>query len=403
MLDSDDQRERDRSLEESALSGSGQTSPPTGSPLDQPGSSRARLPGEKKSLARLLLAPLIGALLCLSLGGLVGWQIGHRSASQNTGQVGNTYKSGGMPRTQIIAQGRQAVVQINVQTSHGMALGSGVSLDQKGDIVTNNHVVANEQTYQVVLFDGTSLPAQLVGTDPPDDLAVVKITPPSRLYVMPVGDSSHLQVGDDVLAIGNPLGITQTVTSGIVSALDRTVPEGQGNAVIIDAVQTDAAINPGNSGGALVNMQGQLVGIPTLLAIDPEFKTPANGVGFAIPSNRVKFIAPQLIKDGKVTHSGRPAIGATVLTVDSQVAQQAGLPVDHGALIAAVQANGAAAQAGLKPGDVIVQVDNTAINSASDLTDALVNYNPGDVVTLGIVRGTQQMQVKVKLGELTVS
>jgi S1-C subfamily serine protease len=308
-----------------------------------------------------------------------------------------------MAPEQVIAQGRQAVVQINVQTGQGAGIGSGVIIDQQGHIVTNDHVVSGGQKFSAVLFDGTVMPAQLVGADTADDLAVIKINPPKKMYAMPIGDSSKLQVGQPVLAIGNPLGITQTVTSGIVSALGRTVNEGQGGGVIVDAVQTDAAINPGNSGGALVDLNGNLVGIPTLVAIDPEFKTPANGVGFAVPSNRAKFITPQIIKYGKVEHSGRAAIGASVTTVDSLVAAQAGLSVDHGVLVVSVTPNGPSAQAGLQPGDVITKLNNTPINTTSNLSDALLSYDPGTTVTLGIVRGTQQMQVRMKLSELQIS
>lgn len=346
---------------------------------------------------------LIGALLCLLIGGLVGWQIGQRgSLARDSGVPG--YRSGGMTPEQVIARDRQGVVQINVQTGQGSAVGSGVIIDQQGDIVTNDHVISSGQKFNVVLFDGTSLAAKLVGTDSADDLAVIKINPPGKLYVMPVGDSSRLQVGNGVLAIGNPLGITQTVTQGIVSALGRTVNEGKsGSGTIVGAVQTDAPINPGNSGGALVDMNGNLIGIPTLVAIDPEFKTPANGVGFAVPSNRVKFITPQLIQHGKVIHSGRAGLGANVTTVDSLVAAQAGLSVDHGALIVSVQPNGPAAQAGLRPNDVIVQLENQPINNVSNLSDALLSYDPGRTVTLNVVRGTQQMQVRIRLGELSVS
>jgi S1-C subfamily serine protease len=308
-----------------------------------------------------------------------------------------------MAPEQVVAQGRQAVVQINVQKGQGAGVGSGVIIDQQGHIVTNDHVVSGGQRFSVVLFDGTVVPAQLVGVDTADDLAVVKINPPNKMYAMPIGDSSKLQVGQPVLAMGNPLGITQTVTSGIVSALGRTVNEGQGGGTIVDAVQTDAAINPGNSGGALVDLNGNLVGIPTLVAIDPEFKTPANGVGFAVPSNRAKFITPQLIKYGKVEHSGRAAIGASVTTVDSQVAAQAGLSVDHGVLIVSVTPNGPSAQAGLQPGDVITKLNNTPINNTSDLSDALLTSDPGTTVTLGIVRGTQQRQVRMRLSELQIS
>ena len=359
-------------------------------------------PAPHRGRANILVGALTGALLCLLLGGLVGWQIGkHNGASQGSGVIG--YKSGGMSPEQVIAQDRQAVVQINVKMAQGGGVGSGVIIDSQGNIITNDHVVSGGQAYNVVLFDGTSLPAKLVGVDSADDLAVVKINPPSKMYVMPIGDSSKLEVGNGVLAIGNPLGITQTVTQGIVSALGRTISEGKGGGTIIDAVQTDAPINPGNSGGALVGLNGNLVGIPTLVAIDPEFRTPANGVGFAVPSNRVKFIAPQLIQYGKVIHSGRAALQASVATVDSLVAAQAGLSVDHGVLIVNTTPKGAAANAGLRAGDVITQINNQPIANVSDLGDALLSYDPGATVTVNMVRGTQQQQIKVKLGELKVS
>jgi S1-C subfamily serine protease len=350
-----------------------------------------------------VIGALTGALLCLLIGGLVGWQIGkHNTISQgSSGVIG--YKNGAMTPEQVIAQDRQAVVQINVKMAQGAAVGSGVIIDAQGNIVTNAHVVSGGQAYNVVLFDGTSLPARLVGVDAADDLAVVQITPPSKMYVMPIGDSSKLEVGNSVLAIGNPLGITQTVTQGIVSALGRTVSEGKSGGTIVDAVQTDAPINPGNSGGALVSMDGSLIGIPTLVAIDPEFKTPANGVGFAVPSNRVKFIAPQLIHYGKVVHSGRAALDASVTTVDPLVAAQAGLAVDHGVLIVSTAPQGAAANAGLRAGDVITQINSQSINNVSDLSDVLLSYDPGATVTVNFVRGTQQQQAKVKLGELMLS
>jgi len=369
-------------------------------PRAYPSSERATTTPRTRR-ANLLIGALIGALLCLLLGGLAGWQIGkHNASSQIAGIIG--YRSGAMTPEQVIAQDRQAVVQINVKTAKGSAVGSGVIIDSQGHIITNDHVVAEGQSYNIVLFDGTSLPAKLVGVDTADDLAVVKITPPDKMYVMPVGDSSRLEVGNPVLAIGNPLGITQTVTQGIISALGRTVNEGHGGGTIIDAVQTDAPINPGNSGGALVSLDGNLVGIPTLVAIDPEFKTPANGVGFAVPSNRVKFIAPQLIQYGKVIHSGRAAIQASVTTVDQRVASLAGLSVDHGVLIVRTVPDGAANRAGLKAGDVITQINDQAINNLSDLGDALLAYDPGTSVTVNYVRGTQQNQTKLKLGEQKV-
>ncbi|HZU03829.1 MAG TPA: trypsin-like peptidase domain-containing protein, partial [Ktedonobacteraceae bacterium] len=288
----------------------------------------------------------------------------------------------------------------NVTMARGSALGSGVIIDKRGYIVTNNHVVAGAQNVEVVLYDGTRLAGQVVGTDPADDLAVVKINAPANIAVAPLGDSSQLVVGQEVLAIGNPLGITQTVTNGIISALNRSVFEGQGGATIPNAIQTDAPINPGNSGGALVDLQGNLVGIPTLTAIDPEFNTPANGVGFAIPSNRVKFIVPQIIANGHVTHTGRAALGIQGATVDSTLAAQDSLAVDHGVLIANVISGGAADHAGLQAGDVIVQINGTAINDESGLVDVLASKNPGDSVSVKVYRGNQQLTVNVTLGEL---
>src|SRR5947209_9482889 len=162
------------------------------------------------------------------------------------------------------------------------------------------HVVEGATTIQVMLSNGNKEAAQLAGADPNYDLAILKIAvPQGGLSVATLGNSAQLQVGQEVLVIGNPLGITQTVTNGIVSALKRSVSEGQGGATIQNAIQTDAAINPGNSGGALVDLQGNVVGIPTLTAIDPEFNTLANGVGFAIPSNRVKSIMTQFIPTAK--------------------------------------------------------------------------------------------------------
>src|SRR5947209_8829062 len=359
-------------------------------------------------------------LVVLGVGLFAGWQFGRTSTSTG-GASSNvaTLQPGTGPqstvpaltgnneqavREAVIAKVRPAVVEVNVTTQQGGAIGSGVIIDGRGYIVTNNHVVSGAQNMTVTLYDGTNLKAQLVGTDPADDLAVVKINPPSKgLTVATIGDSSKLTVGQDVMAIGNPLGITQTVTHGIISALGRNVSEGQGGATIPNAIQTDAAINPGNSGGALVDMQGNLIGIPTLTAIDPEFNTPANGVGFAIPSNRVNFIATQIIQTGKVTHTGRAALGVRVADVDPNLAAQDNLSVDHGALIVSVVPNGAADQAHLQAGDVIVKIDDKQVTDTASLGDALISKSPGDTVSVQIYRGNQQMTVSVKLGELQLN
>src|SRR6266849_5923185 len=356
-------------------------------------------------------------LVVLGVGLFAGWQFG-RTTGSTGGASSNvaTLQPGTGPqstvpaltgnneqavREAVIAKVRPAVVEVNVTTQQGGAIGSGVIIDGRGYIVTNNHVVNGAQSMTVTLYDGTNLPAQLVGIDPADDLAVVKITPPAKgLTVATIGDSSKLAVGQDVMAIGNPLGITQTVTHGIISALGRNVSEGQGGATIPNAIQTDAAINPGNSGGALVDMQGNLIGIPTLTAIDPEFNTPASGVGFAIPSNRVATIVPQIISSGSVTHTGRAALGVSVASVDANLAAQDNLSVDHGAFVADVVQNGAAASAGIHTGDVIVQINNTPVNDTQSLGEALASHNPGDTVAVHIYRGSQQMTINVKLGEL---
>jgi S1-C subfamily serine protease len=375
---------------------------------------QAPIPGpdsQQRSSRRLRTGAIIVLTLLLAgvfgIGLFAGWTF---AVSERTGS-GAAQTGASIPpltdsnieavRAAVLAKVRPAVVQINVVTASGQGLGSGVIIDRRGYIVTNHHVVDGAQRLEVVLYDGTKLPAQLVGTDPADDLTVVKVTPPKTgLIVATLGDSSKLRVGQEVLAIGNPLGITQTVTNGIISAMGRTVSEGRNGATIPDAIQTDAPINPGNSGGALVDLQGNVIGIPTLSAIDPQFKTPTNGVGFAIPSNRVQFIMPQLIETGKVTHTRRAALGVTVTSVDAQLSAQDNLAVDHGALIVSVASGGAAAQAGLQPRDVIVQVDDRAITDGPTLGDALVSKNPGETVSVQISRGSQHLTVKVKLGEL---
>ncbi len=367
----------------------------------------ARNQRPRRSSILWLAALIVGILLFVA-----GWAVGHATAAPAGGALqpaaspqatvpaltGNNIST---VREAVIKKVRPEVVLITIATQQGTGLGSGVIIDNRGYIVTNNHVVSGERTAQVTLYDGTKADAQISGTDPADDLAVIKITPPAKgMAVATLGDSSKLAVGADVLAIGNPLGITQTVTNGIVSALGRTVSEGQGGATLPGAIQTDAPINPGNSGGALVDLQGNIVGIPTLTAIDPEFNAPANGVGFAIPSNRVKLIAPQIIQTGKVAHTGRAAMNISVQDVDPTLAQANNLPVSQGVQIVSVQSGGAADRAGLQAGDIIVQVDNTQVVDTSTLSDALLSKDPGNSVSVHVYRGSQQLTVNVTLGEL---
>jgi S1-C subfamily serine protease len=376
-----------------------------------------------------ILALTLALLLVFGVGLFSGWVFAHNgvmganspsafnplqtnsNSKVTVPAVNNNSSNLDAVREAVVSKVEPAVVQINVQTSNGSDLGSGVIIDKRGYIVTNNHVLdggqgqaVQIQNIQVVLADNSKYTAQIAGTDPTDDLAVIKINAPTGLVTATLGDSSQLRVGQEVLAIGNPLGITQTVTRGIISALGRTVSEkAAGTPTIPNAIQTDAPINPGNSGGALVDLQGNVIGIPTLAALDPEFNNqPANGVGFAIPSNRVSFIAQQLIQNGKVTHSGRASIGITGQTVNASLASMAQLAVDHGVLVASVTSGGPAQRAGLRVDDVIVQIDNSQIDSLSTLQDALLAKNPGDTIAVKVYRGNQQLTVNVALTELQV-
>jgi S1-C subfamily serine protease len=296
---------------------------------------------------------------------------------------------------------------VKIESASG--LGSGVIIDKRGYIVTNYHVlggargvVAPDTRYTVTLANGSSYRATITGTDAPDDLAVLKITTPG-LRALPLANSRALQVGQFVLAVGNPLGYSQTVTFGIVSTLRRTVAENGPATFIPDMIQTSAPINPGNSGGALVDLQGRLVGIPTLAAGDPRLGTAAQGIGFAIPSNRVSFITQQIIQDGKVTHSGRPYLGVRGLQeVTPFVAAQSGLAVENGMLIGGVEPQGPADRAGLRAGDVIVRLDGRPTRSEAAFGDALARLRPGERVAVTVVGQGGERTVTVTLGELPV-
>jgi putative serine protease PepD len=286
---------------------------------------------------------------------------------------------------QVIQRVSPSVVQI--ETEQG--LGSGVVYDAKGDIVTNNHVVGTARSFAVTLSGGNRHDATLVGTFAPDDLAVIHLSDGSAPAAS-FADSSKVRVGELTLALGNPLGLRSSVTEGIVSSLGRTVSEGNG-VVISSAIQTSAAINPGNSGGALVNLSGEVIGIPTLAAVDPQLGgTQAPGIGFAIPSNTVKRIADQLIARGEVTNSGRAFLGVEVAT-----------PLGGaGAVVAAVDSGGPAAAAGIRPGDAIVSLDGHPIASADDVATVLATLRPGQTVPVEIVRPNgSRSTVRIRLGQ----
>ncbi len=280
-----------------------------------------------------------------------------------------------------------------VQISTSQDLGSGIIFNAQGDIVTNNHVANGQHSFTVTLSDGRTYTGTLVNAFAGDDLAVIRISAPN-LKPAVFANSSQLQVGDIVMAIGNPLGYQSSATDGIVSAVGRTVSEPNG-VTLPDVIQTSAPINPGNSGGALVDLEGQVVGIPTLAALDPQLgSSQAPGIGFAIPSNVVTNIAGQIVKYGKVVNSGRAYIGVDVEQVTNGQGQPAGV------LIVKVTRT-AASQAGLKAQDVITSINGQATPSVQDLTDALANLSPGQTVKLGITEPNgAKITVSIQLGEL---
>jgi putative serine protease PepD len=264
----------------------------------------------------------------------------------------------------------QAVSPSVVQIENAQGLGSGVVYDGSGNIVTNAHVVGTAKTFTVTTSNGKQYKATLVGAFPPDDLAVIKVSNAS-LAAATWADSSQLKVGDIAIAIGNPLGLRSSVTEGIVSAFRGAVPEGNG-VTIPSMIQTTAAINPGNSGGALVDIEGRVIGIPTLAASDPQLGGgAAPGIGFAIPSNLAKDIAGQLVRNGKVVNSHRAYLGIRV-----------GDTGGAGVYVGAVTPNGPAAKAGLKVGDVIVSIDGKPTPTTDALSVLLATLKPGQKVSI---------------------
>ena len=347
---------------------------------------------------RAAVLGLLGLLLAGG-GGVVGGLVVHAADSSSaTGAGGSattptTVKVMDRSSLASIADAvKRSVVAIRTQDAEG----SGVIFNTDGYIVTNNHVVADAtgNTVKVNFSDGKTTTATIVGTDPKTDLAVIKVSGVSGLTAAKFGDSSAMQVGDTVLAIGSPLGLEGTVTSGIVSALDRTIQEGpqqnqqlnqaQSATNIGGAIQTDAAINPGNSGGALVNMSGEVIGINTAIATSGQGEGNI-GVGFAIPSNRVKQVAEALIGGHKVSH---PYIGVQVQTADG-----------GGAVVSSVVDSGPAAKAGLQQGDVITKANGKTISTSDDLVNIVQVSKVGDQLQLTVTRNGSSQTLAVTIGE----
>jgi S1-C subfamily serine protease len=290
----------------------------------------------------------------------------------------------------LVAKVRAEVVEI----ATGQALGSGVVLDSKGDIVTNNHVVGSATQFQVQTVTGQTVGATLVGTYPPDDLAVIRATTPLDIPAATFGNSASLRAGSIVFAVGSPLGLASSVTEGIVSYNGRPVSEGNG-VELPATIQTSAAINPGNSGGALVDLAGEVVGIPTLAALDQEEGGAAGGIGFAIPSDTVMPIAQQLLATGRVTNSGQ----AAMVVQGSDAVDSAGNPV--GVIVGAVPAGSSVARSGLVPGDIIIAVSGHPTPTLAELQNVVAGLHSGETVTAQIITpGGAERTVSVVLGNL---
>ncbi|MFD7867262.1 S1C family serine protease [Streptomyces sp. NPDC057682] len=357
-----------------------------------------------RSRVRRLLMPLSAGVCAIAL--VSGCSDADSSSSGTTptksgsAQQGSASKASGDLQSEyqtVIENVLPSVVQIDASES----LGSGIVYDDKGHIVTNAHVVGDEKTFKVTVATGEKvLKASLVAAYPEQDLAVIKLdSVPKGLKPAKFGDSEKVEVGQIVLAMGSPLGLSSSVTQGIVSALGRTVSEsragGGTGATIANMVQTSAAINPGNSGGALVNLDSEVIGIPTLAATDPQMgDSAAPGIGFAIPVSMVKTVADQIIKSGKVTDSGRAALNITGRTVVNSSYQPAGVA------IVSATSGGAAQKAGLRSGDIITKVGDTPITTITSLSEALASDKPGDKVTVTYLRNGAEKTAEVTLGEV---
>ena len=364
--------------------------------------------GMTSHVVTAVVAALVSGALCLGVGFTAitnGWVHVPTSSSlsdvkSNTSGSGSAKAKSGtaVDWTAVAKEVSDSVVAIDVATSDGEAKGSGVVISDKGYIATNNHVISGAQQIQVTLASGAVYSAKVVGTDTTTDLAVIKLdNPPSDLKVAEFADSDNLAVGEAVMAIGNPLGYDDTATTGIVSALNRpvTVTDDNNNEIVTNAVQIDAAINPGNSGGPTFNAAGQVIGINSSIASTAT----SIGIGFAIPSNLVKRVADEIIKDGKVKHV---ALGVVIKsdTVEADGVTRGGATITKSSATgSAVVSGGPADKAGLKEGDTIVAFNGNAVNNNYSLLGYVRAAALGDKVTLTIVRDGKTMNVDVTLDQ----
>ena len=343
---------------------------------------------------------LIGAVVVAGVGGgLIGAAVASPSSSTSSASAASCNV------TPVADKVLPSVVTISAEPASGKggSTGSGEVYKSDGYILTNNHVIAPAASggkIEVLFSDGVSAPATIVGRDELTDLAVLKAQLPSGVPPIAIGSSSSLLVGDPVIALGAPLGLSGTVTSGIVSALDRTIQvpgEGDAAALLVAAVQTDAAINPGNSGGALVNCDDQLVGIPSAGASVPTSTGESSGgnigLGFAIPVNSAVTVADEIIANGRATHS---YFGLETVPVPEGAAKEAG--VSGGLFVAGVVAGAPADKAGLQAGDVITSIDGKPATSNIQLQEVTLTKNPGETVDLEYLRNGRTDKTTVTLG-----
>jgi len=347
--------------------------------------------------------PWAAAGAALVVGGVVGGVIVAATSSPASSATSSSSASAqavsACAVTPVADQVLPSVVTIAASGSGGSGTGSGEVIKSDGYILTNNHVIsiaAHGGSVQALFADGQTSPATITGRDPQTDLAVLHVQPAHELKVIALGSSSSVRVGQPVVALGAPLGLSGTVTSGIISALDRTVEvpgENDRSALLVSAMQTDAAINPGNSGGALVNCAGQLIGVPTAGATVPGSAGGSIGLGFAIPVDLATSIADEIIATGRVTHA---FFGLQTVPIPPAAAAEAGVP--EGLFVQAVTPGGPAAQAGLRANDVITTINGHPATSNIQLQELTLTKSPGDTVSIGYNRDGQSATTTITLG-----
>ena len=365
-------------------------------------------PTRRQRWVRTLVPVVVAAVIS---GGLAGYFARGSSTGGLVIQTSNSSPGGavlpsGMTIPALVKAVSPAIVSIDVRTAYGEEQGTGMIINKNGLVLTNAHVISAALSGAAITItqtgSTTSRPAVLVGADPSNDVALIRITSASNLPTVRFGRSNQLQVGDAVVAIGNALGLaagTPTVTQGIVSALGRTVTAGTGSTVetLSNLIQTDAAINPGNSGGPLLDSNGHVIGMNTAVAGSLSDGMSAQNIGFAIPSAKVESILPELLKGGTVAKR-RAYLGVQIMSMSKEIADQYGFSVTSGALVTTVLSGSAAENAGVRQGDIIVSLGGTVIRNAEDVTTFMGAHKPNQKVTIKYVRGGKTVSASVTLG-----